>query len=225
MQSTPKLNIQPLGEAAFTVTLAEAISAEASTRVLALRQAILAADLPGVRGIVPAYTSLLVRFDPDRTVPSKLLDVLTELCRTAPRLEPEAGRLVEVPVIYGGIFGPDLGEVSDHTGMTATEVIQLHTAGEYTVAFLGFLPGFPYLIGMDPRLACPRLATPRQTVPAGSVGIAGGQTGIYPLESPGGWRIIGRTSLKLFDPAAVQPTLFQAGDRVRFTPIKEGAAL
>jgi len=218
------LKIQPLGEAAFAVTLGEAISLAASARVLALKRTILSASLPGVCEVVPAYTSLLVRFDPDRSDPKSLYDALTDLCFSAPASDSAAGNLVEVPVVYGGMFGPDLDDVSDHAGMTPDEVARLHAAGDYTVAFLGFLPGFPYLVGLDPRLACPRLASPRQTVPAGSVGIAGGQTGIYPLESPGGWRIIGRTSLKLFDPIGDQPTLLNPGDRVRFIPVGEGAA-
>ena len=218
------LKIQPLGEAAFAVTLGEAISLAASARVLALKRTILSASLPGVCEVVPAYTSLLVRFDPDRSDPKSLYDALTDLCFSAPASDSAAGNLVEVPVVYGGMFGPDLDDVSDHAGMTPDEVARLHAAGDYTVAFLGFLPGFPYLVGLDPQLACPRLASPRQTVPAGSVGIAGGQTGIYPLESPGGWRIIGRTSLKLFDPIGDQPTLLNPGDRVRFIHVGEGAA-
>ena len=218
------LKIQPLGEAAFAVTLGEAINLAASARVLALKRTILSASLPGVCEVVPAYTSLLVRFDPDRSDPKSLYDALTDLCFSAPASDSAAGNLVEVPVVYGGMFGPDLDDVSDHAGMTPDEVARLHASGDYTVAFLGFLPGFPYLVGLDPRLACPRLASPRQTVPAGSVGIAGGQTGIYPLESPGGWRIIGRTSLKLFDPFGDKPTLLKPGDRVRFIPVGEGAA-
>lgn len=217
--------IQPLGEAAFTVTLGETISLVTSARILALKRTILTAGLPGVCEAVPAYNSLLVRFDPDCSDPKSLYDELTDLCFSAPASYSAAGNLVEVPVVYGGVFGPDLDDVSDHAGMTPGEVVRLHAAGDYTVAFLGFQPGFPYLVGLDPRLACPRLASPRQTVPAGSVGIAGGQTGIYPLESPGGWRIIGRTYLKLFDPIGDQPTLLKPGDQVRFIPVGEGAAL
>ena len=126
------------------------------------------------------------------------------------------GRLVEVPVRYGGEFGPDLDDVARHAGLTADEVVRLHAGAEYAVYMVGFSPGFPYLAGLPERLAMPRLDSPRQAVPIGSVGIGGRQTGIYPVESPGGWRIIGRTSLRLFTPEADPPTLFQLGDRVRF---------
>ncbi len=225
MHSDSSLKIQPLGEAAFNVTLGEAISLAASVRVLALKRRILTADLAGVCEAVPAYTSLLVRFDPNRSDVKYLFDALTDLCLSTPTVDSAAGNLVEVPVVYGGVCGPDLDDLATNAGMTPDEVTRLHTAGDYTVAFLGFLPGFPYLVGLDHRLACPRLASPRQMVPAGSVGIAGGQAGIYPLDSPGGWRIIGWTSLKLFDPFADQPTLLKPGDRVRFIPASEGAAL
>jgi KipI family sensor histidine kinase inhibitor len=131
-------------------------------------------------------------------------------------------RRVEIPVRYGGDQGPDLENLAGLTGLTKAEVIHLHSSAEYTVCFIGFLPGFPYLSGMDPRLAAPRLATPRQLVPAGSVGIAGSQTGIYPLDSPGGWRIIGRTTLTIFDPHCEPTTLLKAGDRIKFIPVAEG---
>jgi KipI family sensor histidine kinase inhibitor len=225
MHPTTSLKIHPLGEAAFTVTIGEAISLAASARLLVLKRTILSAGLPGVCEVFPAYTSLLVRFDPDCSDPKSLYDALTDLCFSAPASDSAAGNLVEVPVVYGGVFGPDLEDVAANAGITAGEVIHLHAVSEYTVAFLGFVPGFPYLIGLDPRLACARLANPRQMVSAGSVGIAGGQTGIYPLDSPGGWRIIGRTSLKFFDPEAVPPTLLKPGDRVRFIPVREGEAL
>jgi len=123
---------------------------------------------------------------------------------------------VEIPVVYGGESGPDLAFVAAHTGLSADEVIRRHTAPTYTVYFIGFTPGFPYLGGMDVRLTAPRLETPRARVPAGSVGIAGPQTGVYPLESPGGWRIIGRTHLPLFDLSAQPPSLLSPGDEVRF---------
>ena len=129
---------------------------------------------------------------------------------------PPPGRLIQVPVRYGGEYGPDLDDVARHAGLTADDVVRLHTGAEYAVYMVGFSPGFPYLAGLPERLAMPRLDSPRQAVPIGSVGIGGRQTGIYPVETPGGWRIIGRTSLRLFTPDADPPTLFQLGDRVRF---------
>jgi KipI family sensor histidine kinase inhibitor len=224
MHPDSSLNIQPLGEAGFLVTIGKEIGLTDSARVQDMKRKILSADLPGVCEVVPAYTSLLVRFDPDRSDAESLFSALADLCHSAPNSHAASGKRVEIPVVYGGVFGPDLADVSDHSGMTPREVIRMHAAGDYTVAFMGFLPGFPYLIGLDPRLTCPRLSNPRQIISAGSVGIAGGQTGIYPLDSPGGWRIIGRTSLKLFDPISEQPTLLNPGDRVRFIPVDEGPA-
>ena len=127
-------------------------------------------------------------------------------------------RLVEIPVRYGGEFGPDLPDVARHTGLTPERVIEMHAAAEYLVYFLGFAPGFAYLGGLPPELATPRLSAPRKRVPAGSVAIGGNQTGVYPIESPGGWRIIGHTDAKLFDPSAAEPVLLRMGDRLRFVP-------
>jgi inhibitor of KinA len=217
--------IEPLGEAALQVTLGDEIGISTSAAVLGLRCAVLEANLPGVTDCIPAYTSLLVRYDPTWAEVNILIHTLAELCANKPAADTLQGRLVEIPVIYGGEFGPDLADVAANAGKTVGDVIRLHAAGDYTVAFLGFLPGFPYMIGLDPRLACPRLATPRQIVTAGSVGIAGGQTGIYPLDSPGGWRIIGRTTLRLFDHTRGQPELLRPGDRVRFVLANEGATL
>lgn len=130
------------------------------------------------------------------------------------------GRLVTIPVCYGGAFGPDLPFVAEHAGLTETEVIRLHAGREYRIYMLGFLPGFPYLGGLDERLFTPRLASPRTAIPAGSVGIGGEQTGVYPIASPGGWQLIGRTPLKLFDPSAGRLP-YAAGDRIRFCPITQ----
>jgi KipI family sensor histidine kinase inhibitor len=129
-----------------------------------------------------------------------------------------APRSVEIPVRYGGESGPDLADVAAHTGLTPERVIEMHAAGDYLVYFVGFMPGFAYLGGLAPELSTPRLSAPRTKVRAGSVAIGGNQTGVYPMESPGGWRIIGHTSAKLFDPAAAEPTLLKMGDHVRFTP-------
>jgi inhibitor of KinA len=139
--------------------------------------------------------------------------------------EPPAPRLVEIPVCYGGVYGPDLEAVARHTGLPPQELIRRHAAGSYRVYMLGFAPGFAYLGGMDEQLATPRKAEPRTAIPAGSVGIAGGQTGVYPLETPGGWQLIGRTPLPLFDAQRNPPSLLQMGNRVRFVPIDEATYL
>jgi KipI family sensor histidine kinase inhibitor len=170
-------------------------------------------DPPGVVELVPGYRTVLVVADPGQA------EVLDELAARLPSLdlppaETVAGETVEIPVSY---HGEDLPEVADLTGLDAEEVVRRHTAPEYTVAFLGFSPGFPYLVGLDPALEVPRRDTPRTSIPAGSVGLAGNQTGIYPTASPGGWQLIGRTSVTLFDPARDPPALLAPGSHVRFT--------
>jgi KipI family sensor histidine kinase inhibitor len=170
-------------------------------------------DPPGVVELVPAYRTVLIVADPGQA------EVLDELAARLPSLElppaeTVAGETVEIPVSY---HGEDLPEVAALTGLDAEEVVRRHTAPEYTVAFLGFSPGFPYLVGLDPALEVPRRDTPRTSIPAGSVGLAGNQTGIYPTASPGGWQLIGRTSVTLFDPARDPPALLAPGDHLRFT--------
>jgi KipI family sensor histidine kinase inhibitor len=174
----------------------------------------------GVREVVPGMNNLTVEMDPAAPEFDNLLDVL-QAGWGASNAAPAASRRIEIPVHYGGADGIDLDEVVRHTGLTREQVIALHSAGEYTVYFLGFLPGFAYLGGMDKRLATPRRSEPRLSVPAGSVAIGGEQTGIYPSVSPGGWHLIGRTSLTLFDPARDPPSLLLPGDTVRFMRVEE----
>ncbi|MFN0178185.1 MAG: 5-oxoprolinase subunit PxpB [Gemmatimonadales bacterium] len=206
--------ISPLGDAALTVSFADRLDDEARDQVLGLADRLTRRADPAIVELVPAYVSLVVRYRPD------LLDYATiralvadHLGGAAPRLAP--GRLIEIPVHYDG---PDLDAVAGGTGLTAAEVIALHCGREYSVSLLGFVPGFAYLTELDPRLVLPRRAAPRPRVPAGSVAIAGEQTGIYPAETPGGWHLIGRTPLRVFDPAREPPSLFAVGDRVRFVP-------
>jgi inhibitor of KinA len=216
------IRYQPLGDSAILITLSENITPETKDRVLALDQAVRAAQLEGVEDCVPAYTSLLVKYDSAKIGFENLTKKIRSIKVRSMDANKTESRRVEIPVIYGGDQGPDLQNVANFAGLTTEEVIHLHSSADYTVCFIGFLPGFPYLSGMDPRLAAPRLATPRPLVPAGSVGIAGGQTGIYPLDSPGGWRIIGRTTLTIFDPHREPPVLLKAGDRVRFIAVAGG---
>jgi KipI family sensor histidine kinase inhibitor len=169
-------------------------------------------ELPGVVEVVPGYRTLLVTAASSRDA-AVVREALPSL--TMPVLEQVRGRVVEVPVVYDG---EDLAEVARLTGLSTAEVVQRHTAPEYLVAFLGFAPGFPYLVGLDRALHVPRRATPRTRVPAGSVGLAGEQTGIYPQPTPGGWQLIGRTSTVLFDAGREPPALLAAGDRLRFVP-------
>ena len=205
------------------IRLGDGIDAAVNARVHALAAGIEAARPPWLRDLVPAYASLALFVD--ASSPGIDGDPLAEAERWIAGLPgthaadpPGGGRLHEIGVRYGGEQGPDLEAVAEHAGLSPRDVIALHAEPEYRVAMLGFAPGFPYLLGLDPRLAMPRLATPRQRVEGGSVGIGGAQAGIYPRPGPGGWRIIGRTDAVLFDPARDRPSLLAPGDRVRFVP-------
>jgi len=215
--------IEPHGECALIVRLGDAIDAAVNDRVIAIAESLLGDPLPGQRDVVTAFASLAVRFDPCALEDSpggvaRFESLLRARCAAVGPLD-RATRLLEIPVCYDRSVAPDIEAVAAHAGLTVDEVAAIHAAGEYRVFMVGFTPGFPYLGGLDERLAMPRRATPRETVPAGSVAIGGSQTGIYPDASPGGWWIIGRTSLRLFDPAADPPALATAGDRVRFRAI------
>jgi len=212
----------PGGDSALFVEFGDTIDPELNRRVRQLHLAIHEAGLPGVVESVPTYRSLLVYYEPQLVCAEDLIAGLDRLARKAGESELPPPVVIEIPTIYGGEYGQDLDFVARHNGLSPEEVIRLHSEKDYLVYMLGFIPGFPYLGGMSPRIRTPRLATPRARIPAGSVGIAGSQTGIYPAESPGGWRIIGRTQLKLFDPARKPPALLQAGGYVRFAPINDG---
>jgi len=209
--------IRPVGEMAFTIEFGYRVDTDLNRRVHALDALLEDAPLAGIVERVPTYRSLLVIFDPSNTDTAALQSELLRLAAgDLAQGSVTAGRLIEIPVRYGGSDGPDLGDVATHCGLTPTDVIAQHAAVTYQVAMLGFAPGFTYLLGLPPALATPRLPTPRLRVPPGSVGIAGSQTGIYALSTPGGWRIIGRTPLRLFDPDRDHPFMVEAGDRVRF---------
>ena len=201
------MRLRPVGERGLLVEVEELET------VHRLHAALRTLDPPGVTELVPGYRTLLLVAEQGRA------EVLDELAADLPELElPDAdevaGEPVEIPVRYDG---EDLDEVARLTGLDPEEVVRRHTAPEYTVAFLGFSPGFPYLVGLDPALEVPRRDTPRTSIPAGSVGLAGGQTGIYPTASPGGWQLIGRTEVTLFDPDRDPPALLGPGSRLRFT--------
>ncbi|HEX7130602.1 MAG TPA: 5-oxoprolinase subunit PxpB [Rhodanobacteraceae bacterium] len=217
---------EPLSEDALLLRFGQAVDARLNARVHAAAARLRASALPGIVEVAPAYASLLLRFDPrmwaDEQDPhASLLARARAALRGLSRVET-VGREVEVPVCYGGAHGPDLEEVARHAGLSASQVIEHHAAREYTVAMLGFAPGFAYLLGMDRALHTPRRVVPRTRVPAGSVAIGGAQTGIYPRELPGGWMLIGRTPLTLFDPVRDPPCLLAPGDRVRFRPMDAG---
>lgn len=207
-----------VGDGALLVEFAPRIAPEVNARVRALLAAFDADPPPGLRDLVPAYRTLLIVYDPTVLRHAALLERLRALAAVPSSAAPP--RLVTLSAAYGGAFGPDLAAVAAHTGLTQEEVIARHAAGRYPVYFLGFSPGFPYLGGLDPALHTPRLPEPRLRVPAGAVGIGGAQTGIYPAVTPGGWRIIGQTPVRLYDPAAPDPFLLRAGDELRFRPIE-----
>ena len=227
---TPLVRCYPLGDAAVTLELGQAIAPATHRLLQALAKLLAQHPLPGLREYVPAFTTLTVYYDPwelsqnvgflpYEQVASYLQSLLPAAQVLAADYTP--GPLVEIPVCYGGDFGPDLAAVARHAGLSEVEVIELHSGAEYLVYMLGFAPGFPYLGGLDARLATPRRAVPRPLVPAGAVGIAGAQTGIYSLPTPGGWQLIGRTPRRLFAASRTPPSLLQAGDRLRFVPISE----
>ncbi len=209
-------SIHRMGESALLVSLGDRISEEANRRVHSLTKRLRSQQLPGLVDLVPAYSSLLIQFEPS-ALPEELLReyILSSLASNLPEKE-HPGRKHVIPVQYGGEAGPDLESLAGEVDLTSREIIGLHSGRDYRVYFLGFMPGFAYMGAVPRRIAMPRLATPRIRIPAGSVGIASTQTGIYPFNSPGGWRIIGRTSMRLWDITRDEPALFAPGDYVRF---------
>jgi KipI family sensor histidine kinase inhibitor len=207
------------GEAALVVEFGDTIDPAINRRVRELFLAIERAGLEGVRDLVPTYRSLLVSYDPLRTTFEALRLRLSDLDAHLADTPVPPPRVVEIPTAYGGEFGPDLPFVAAHNHLTEDEVVAIHAGTDYLVYMMGFSPGFTYLGGMSDRIAAPRLNTPRTAIPAGSVGIAQQQTGIYPVESPGGWQLIGRTPVSLFDPSRNPPVVVEAGDSIRFAQI------
>jgi inhibitor of KinA len=222
------MKLEPLGDSAVVATLGSGIDPETLASVLACAEGVTAARGKGIVDVVPAYSTVTVFYDPAQFAPSDG-DAYGQVCRfvqscaqrAGARGPRPAGGLVEIPVCYGGELGPDLEAVAERAEMGAAEAAALHAGADYLVYAIGFTPGFPYLGGLPAALHTPRRATPRLRVPAGSVGIGGAQTGVYPLESPGGWQIIGRTPFKLFRPKVNPAALLKPGDRVRFRPVTQ----
>ncbi len=207
------------GDAALVVEYGDGIHPALNRRVRELCLAVDRARPEGVRDVVPTYRSLLVNYDPRVTTFEALRSRLADLESGLAEAPAPPPRLVEIPTCYGGDFGPDLPFVAEHAGLTPEDVVAIHAGTDYLVYMMGFSPGFTYLGGMSERIAAPRLKTPRTSIPAGSVGIAQQQTGIYPVESPGGWQLIGRTPVTLFDPSRHPPVVVEAGDYIRFVPV------
>jgi KipI family sensor histidine kinase inhibitor len=211
------MRIEPLGERALLIHLGEHVDAELNACALALADALRAAQLPGVLDVAPAYASVCVRHAP--LAREHLAAVIPAFVERTKPLAATSEVHIEMPVCYDGEFGPDLADVAQRAQLDPREVIARHTSAEYRVAMLGFAPGFPYLLGLDAALHTARRASPRTRVPAGSVAIGGAQTGIYPRELPGGWNLIGRTPLRLFDAELDPPALLTPGASVRFRAI------
>jgi len=211
--------VRLVGEAGLLFEYGDAIAPEINRKVRTMAAALAQESPPGIVEVIPTYRSLLVLYDPLATDPIGLEKALLALEGRLEAIEIPPQARVEIPVCYGGDFGPDIEFVAQNADLSVDEVVRLHSQPEYQIYMIGFTPGFPFLGGLPKVLTAPRLKTPRTLVPAGSVGIANNQTGMYPIASPGGWRIIGRTPLRLFAPAKPQPFLYQAGDLLRYKPI------
>lgn len=217
----------PLGDRAITITLGDAIDETTNRRVRAISALLDATALPCIVDLVPAFVSIAVHYDPalvvgdetDGSPYERLVNTLEPLLGDLRDGEMAVPRVVEIPVCYGGDLGPDLEDVARQHSIAIDDVIRIHTAGDYLVYMVGFMPGFAYLGGLAPQLITPRRSSPRTAVPAGAVGIGGQQTGVYPLVSPGGWNLIGRTPLRIFDANRENASLLETGDRVRFVSI------
>lgn len=223
--TTAAPRIEPLGDRALVIRLGQRIDEETFRRVRAVLVR-LEGSHPAVIDVVAGFTTVTVHYDPAKTAAGAteppyvaLTRALEQRLGDLPKAPPIGARLVAIPVCYSGDLAPDLEEVARHAGLSTDQVVAIHSSATYTVHMIGFTPGFPYLGGLDPRLATPRRAEPRTRVPAGSVAIGGEQTGVYPMATPGGWNIIGRTHSVLFDPTREPLTLLRVGDRVRFVPI------
>lgn len=212
---------QPLGDTGIRMEFQEKVSPELNRAIRTFCRRLEEKNISGVTEWVPTYNAVTVYYWPNRIGYEELREELSALTEVESEVREESPEKIYIPTLYGGEVGGDLPKVAQINGLTEQEVVDIHSGTDYLIYMMGFLPGFPYLGGMSKKIAAPRLDTPRTRVPAGTVGIAGEQTGIYPLESPGGWNLIGRTPVKLFNPDSEQPFLFRAGDSIRFYPISE----
>ena len=208
--------IRPLGDSALLVQLGEGIDVTVNRRVHALAALLRASPFDGLVETVPAYRTLLIHYDPLILTEAEIRRWVLRKLDQLEDIHSQKPRQLIIPVRYGGEYGSDLEYVADYHRLRVEDVIRIHSQKIYTVYMMGFTPGFPYMGALDDAIVTPRLETPRTHVPAGTVGIAGSQTGIYPIDSPGGWRLIGHTSVGLFDPQGDTPFLFSPGDEVRF---------
>ena len=216
-----EVKILPEGDSAILIEFPKAISPEINRKITSLAYLIKEQHIEGVMDMIPAFCSLLIHYDPRVITYAKLLNRVNKIMKLNVDTKVKTKKIYEIPVCYGGEHGPDLEFVAKNADISVEEVIKIHSSKDYLIYMLGFLPGFSYLGGLDEKIHTPRLANPRIKIPAGSVGIGGAQTGIYPLESPGGWQLIGKTPVKTYNPDRKVPILFEAGYYIRFVPISQ----
>lgn len=216
-----KIKFLPSGDSGLILEVSNEISEEVNRKIRALSYWIEKSNFEEIIEIIPTYTTVLVNYDPLKITYGHLIGRLKDIEKYIDEVKLPPPEVIHVPVLYGGDYGLDLNYVANHNGLTAREVIDIHSSPNYLVYMIGFTPGFPYLGGMSEKIATPRLKVPREKIPGSSVGIAGNQTGIYPIDSPGGWQIIGRTPLKLFDPKRSPAVLLNAGQYIKFQPISK----
>lgn len=209
------------GDSSVLIEFGKEISPEINRKITATVQMMKEQHIEGVVDTIPAFCSLLINYDPRVITFDELKKRLEHLVKLDAKAGEEKKRIFEIPVCYGGEYGPDIANIAKNAGLTEEEVIEIHSSRDYLIYMLGFLPGFCYLGGLDERIHTPRLSNPRIKINAGSVGIGGSQTGIYPLDSPGGWQLMGMTPVKTYDPERETPILLEAGDYIRFVPIDE----
>ncbi len=215
------IKISTAGDASLLIEFGNEISPEINSKITAVVKLMKEQHIEGVVDIIPAFCSLLINYDPRVLSYDEIKKRMKRLLSMDIKAGEASRRVFEIPVCYGGEYGPDLANIAEHAGLTEEEVIEIHSSRDYLIYMLGFLPGFCYLGGLDERIHTPRLANPRIKINAGSVGIGGSQTGIYPLDSPGGWQLMGMTPVKTYDPERGEPILLRAGDYIRFIPVDE----
>lgn len=215
------IRILTAGDSSLLVEFGKEIDPEINRKIAATVQLMKEQHIEGVVDVIPAFASLLINYDPRVIGYEDMKERIRNLLKVDAKAGAGSRRIYEIPVCYGGEYGPDLASIADHAGLSEEEVIRIHSSRDYLIYMLGFLPGFCYLGGLDERIFTPRLANPRLKIDAGSVGIGGSQTGIYPLDSPGGWQLMGKTPVKTYDPDREKPILVEAGDYIRFVPIDE----
>ncbi len=215
------IHIRTAGDSSLLVEFGKEINPETNARITSFVQLIREHQIEGIVDLIPTYCSLLINYDPRIILYDDIRERILGLQKIELAGKKKPKKIYEIPVCYGGGYGPDLGLIAEHAGLGQEEVIQIHSSQDYLIYMLGFLPGFTYLGGLDARIHTPRLSNPRIRIEAGSVGIGGSQTGIYPLDSPGGWNLMGKTPVRTYDPGREAPILVEAGDYIHFVPISE----